>query len=140
MTRTATILCTWLTLVVPSVHVSSFTLGHLTAHRPPRHLWARTLEGNDESTELRALTWNVLSSSLCEPSYYTLNKPSDLDPKTRLRRVCQRLEAEVEEQSVISLQEVSHTWAGDLHAWFAQRGYYFVFASYGGKITALRSN
>ena len=35
--------------------------------------------------------------------------------------------------SVICLQEVSTLWAGDLHSYFAQRGYHFVFTGYGGR-------
>lgn len=42
--------------------------------------------------DVRVVTWNVLSSSLCEPSYYTLNNPMDLDPTVRLKRVLDKLD------------------------------------------------
>jgi hypothetical protein len=72
--------------------------------------------------DARVVTYNVLSSSLCEASYFTHCAPEDLDPPTRLARVLAKLEPEVAAGAVIALQEVSQKWAGDLHVFFAQRG------------------
>ena len=41
----------------------------------------------------RIMTYNVLSSSLCEPEYHVKCKPEDLDEKTRLRRVMKKLDS-----------------------------------------------
>ena len=43
------------------------------------------------------------------------------------------MEAEVSKNSVIALQEVGQEWAGDLHAFFSERGYYFVCRHYGSR-------
>ena len=41
------------------------------------------------------MSYNVLSSSLCEPSYFSACKPEDLKPATRLKRVMDKLSLEV---------------------------------------------
>lgn len=40
---------------------------------------------------VRVVTYNVLSSHLCEPEYYVKCDPADLDPSTRLSRVKEQL-------------------------------------------------
>ena len=42
-----------------------------------------------------------------------------------------KLEAEMAKGAVIGLQEVSQKWAGDLHVFFAERGYHMVCSLYG---------
>jgi len=79
------------------------------------------------------VTYNVLSSSLCEPSFYTNSDPEALDPDARLVRVLAKLEGEVRSKSIICLQEISRSWSGELHTFFAQRGYHFVHSAYGGQ-------
>lgn len=49
--------------------------------------------------------------------------PAALHAPTRLARVLTKLKAEVVSEAVICLQEVSLTWAGSLHAFFAASGY-----------------
>ena len=70
----------------------------------------------------RVVTYNVLSSHLAEPTYFTHCDPDDLRAETRLTRVMEKLDAETARRAVIGLQEVSMTWAGPLHAYFAERG------------------
>jgi len=79
----------------------------------------------------RVVTYNVLSSSLSPPDYFNKCDPKDLDPRTRLPRVLEKLSGEVDKDAIICLQEVSMKWAGSMHAWFAQRGYHFVLHNYG---------
>ena len=43
------------------------------------------------------------------------------------------VDKEISDGAIISLQEVSHQWAGVLHAYFAARGYYMVTGLYGNK-------
>lgn len=73
----------------------------------------------------------MLSSSLCEPEYFTHCAPEDLDPPARLAKLKAKLEPEMARGAVIGLQEVSQKWAGDLHVFFAQRGYHLVCSLYG---------
>ena len=70
--------------------------------------------------EARVVTYNVLSSSLCEPTYFTHCAPEDLDPPNRLRKLLVKLEPEIAKGAVIGLQEVSQKWAGELHTFFAR--------------------
>jgi hypothetical protein len=48
-----------------------------------------------EPPPVRVVTYNVLSSHLCEPNYYVKCDPADLDPPTRLDRVKRQLEPHV---------------------------------------------
>jgi hypothetical protein len=54
-----------------------------------------------------------------------------LDQEKRLNSVLAKLQAETQQGSVIALQEVSRTWAGHLHVFFAKAGYHFVHSGYG---------
>ena len=130
---------------------------------PRRAARLPTMASAVSEAEVRVVSYNVLSSSLCEPSYFSACKPENLKPATRLKRVMDKLSLEVAQgrygycrasschggcacrggvlphlnpparPSVICLQEVSMLWAGDLHSYFAQRGYHFVFTGYGGR-------
>mmetsp|Transcript_2548 Transcript_2548/g.6123 ORF Transcript_2548/g.6123 Transcript_2548/m.6123 type:complete len:362 (+) Transcript_2548:84-1169(+) len=79
----------------------------------------------------RVVTYNVLSSSLCEPSFYTACLPANLHAPTRLERVKEKLRKEIERGSVCCLQEVSMLWCGDLHAFFDTHNYSLVHSLYG---------
>jgi hypothetical protein len=78
--------------------------------------------------------YNVLSSSLCEPTWYTESAAEDLDPKNRLPRVQAKLQQQIilsGGKVIIALQEVSMAWLGPLDIWFAQRGYKLLCSLYG---------
>ena len=55
-------------------------------------------------------TYNVLSSSLAAPSYYTSYNPEVLDEKNRYQTLLAKLESQVASKSVVCLQEVSLLW------------------------------
>lgn len=76
-------------------------------------------------------TYNVLSSSLCEPGFHRSCSVAALDQSNRLIKVKEKLEQEIASKSIICLQEVSHNWAGKLHPFFVNRGYHLVTALYG---------
>ena len=80
---------------------------------------------------VRVVTYNVLSSSLCEPGYFVKCAAEDLSPPNRLKRVAALLDAEVAKGAVVCLQEVSRDWSGELHAYFAEKGYQFSTGLYG---------
>lgn len=85
------------------------------------------------ASSIRVASYNVLSSCLCEPSYYCNSDPEALEPTKRLERVIGKLETECEKGAVVCLQEVSRQWSGDLHVFFAKRGYSMINVGYGGK-------
>ena len=90
-----------------------------------------TTKGGGGGTSIRVTTYNVLSSHLAEPTYFTACDPKNLDATTRLSRVQEKLRNEVKKRSIIGLQEVSMTWSGPLHAFFAKHGYHVVSHLYG---------
>lgn len=78
-------------------------------------------------------SYNVLSDHLAEPDWFTSCDPMDLAGPKRLERVKQQLDEQVDSSAIICLQEVSQNWAGDLHSYFSERGYYMITAQYGRK-------
>lgn len=89
------------------------------------------LKSTDAPVLTRIVSYNVLSSSLASPSHFTQCDPSNLNSVTRLKRVLTKLEAPVAARSIICLQEVSLSWGGHLHSFFANRGFHFLLASHG---------
>ena len=87
--------------------------------------------GKLPSPFVRVVSYNVLSSHLCEPSHFVACKPEDLEPAKRLERLKRALHTHCENEAVICLQEVSAQWAGELTPFFEQEGYTFVTGSYG---------
>lgn len=85
------------------------------------------------SSSLRVTTYNVLSSHLGGANYYTNCKPEYLDSKYRLDLLKSKLQSEFDAKSIICLQEVSTSWAGSLHSYFSENGYYFITGMYGNK-------
>lgn len=83
----------------------------------------------------RVISYNVLSSHLASPSHFTHCKPEDLAIPTRLEKLKAKLTNEIKQGSIISLQEVSHTWAGPMHALFQRSGYYMITALHGPKFS-----
>lgn len=80
---------------------------------------------------VRVVTYNVLSSHLCDPNHFTHCDKTALNHWKRLERLKIKLEPFVEDKAIICLQEVSDTWAGPLIAWFGQHGYQFIRSRYG---------
>jgi len=102
-------------------------------------------------TKVRIVSYNVLSSQLSEPEHFSTLNPDHLNPINRLPIVLQKLDQEIHQiqkkknvpnengqgkqlqSPIICLQEVSHDWAGSLHTYFANQGYYFITGLYGKK-------
>ncbi len=85
------------------------------------------------STSVKVTSYNVLSSSLCEPNYFQACNPEFLAPTHRLNILKQKLDKETDTKAVVCLQEVSTLWAGELHTYFSKKGYHFVTGLYGNK-------
>lgn len=82
---------------------------------------------------VRIVSYNVLSSQLARTDHYPTLNPSHLLASNRLPVVLKKLDEEIEKKAIICLQEVSQDWAGELHTYFANRGYYLVSGLYGKK-------
>jgi mRNA deadenylase 3'-5' endonuclease subunit Ccr4 len=90
------------------------------------------------SASARIVSYNILSSELADPEYFTKCKPEHLHKSNRLPKILLKLQEEIDSSpddtpAVFCLQEVSHAWATSLHVFFAERGYHMVTGLYGGK-------
>lgn len=85
--------------------------------------------------EVRFTTYNVLAPLLCNESHFPKCAPNTTKESERLPKVLERMKVESASGAVIALQEVDLTWAGKLHAFFAERGYCVVFAQYGSSMS-----
>eukprot|EP00899_Mesostigma_viride_P005515 jgi/Mesvir1/14965/Mv14631-RA.1 len=81
----------------------------------------------------RIVSYNVLSSSLSPPDYFTACEPEHLKPENRLLKILKKLDAEIEKDAVILLQEVSRDWVGKFLVFFQTRSYTFLSDTYGNK-------
>ena len=79
----------------------------------------------------RIASYNILSSHLSPPEYFPKCDPQNLKPETRLKRILVKLEAQIKQQSIICLQEISTLWVGELHLFFLKHNYYLVTGLYG---------
>jgi 2',5'-phosphodiesterase len=84
-------------------------------------------------SQYRIVTYNILSSSLADPDYYTSCDAQNLKSEIRLERIFAKLTPEIANKALICLQEVSTLWAGELHRFFLKNNYYFITALYGTK-------
>lgn len=82
---------------------------------------------------VRVVSYNVLSSHLASPSYFTTLNPDHLEASNRLPKILQKIDDEINtsKNCVICLQEVSYDWAGAFHTFFANKGYHMVTGLYG---------
>jgi len=96
------------------------------------------------TTNVRIVTYNVLSSQLAQASHYPTLNPDHLEADRRLPVVLDKLQRELTTTAhnnnnhhhqtnnvIVCLQEVALDWEGPLHVWFARRGYHVVAARYG---------
>ena len=91
--------------------------------------------------EVGVVSYNVLSPALGGAKHYYTCKEEDMDADTRFARVVAKIERQIEDgHGVICLQEVSQSWSGPLHTYFANRGFHFVFASYGSAFSNYMGN
>ena len=54
--------------------------------------------------DVRVVSYNLLSSGLCEPSHFVHCDPADLHPPTRLARVLKKLKPECDACAVLCLR------------------------------------
>lgn len=84
--------------------------------------------------EVRIYTYNILCDKLASPENLKFYKPEDLDNEDRFNRIIQRIQIEIQRNSVICLQEISQNWAGRFYTFFAANDYVFVQSGYGGEM------
>lgn len=103
--------------------------GELFASSP--ELEQLATRSSDAPILCRIVSYNILSSSLADPSHFPDCDSSNLSASIRLQRILTKLEGPVASRSIICLQEVSLSWSGPLHQFFAQRGFHLLIASHG---------
>jgi 2',5'-phosphodiesterase len=94
-------------------------------------------EGRKQPTKpsVRVVSYNVLSSHLADPSWFWTCKPEHLEASFRLEKIKMKLKAEIDQESIICLQEVSLCWSGAFHQFFSENNYHFITALYGSGFT-----
>ena len=85
-----------------------------------------TTKGGGGGTSIRVTTYNVLSSRTWRNRRTLRRAIRKIWTRPRGCRVQEKLRNEVKKRSIIGLQEVSMTWSGPLHAFFAKHGYHVV--------------
>lgn len=86
------------------------------------------------STRIRVVSYNLLSSHLSSAYFFTgVADAKYCDPEYRLQGILEKLTKEVENQSIVCLQEVSLLWTGKLTLFFDERNYSFLVSNYGHK-------
>ena len=86
-----------------------------------------------QMSSVRVTTYNVLSSNLAGADYFRNCNPQYLESEYRFEKLKEKLNKETSLNSIICLQELSQTWTGKLHTYFANKGYYLTTALYGNK-------
>eukprot|EP00557_Chaetoceros_sp_GSL56_P013526 CAMPEP_0176483412 /NCGR_PEP_ID=MMETSP0200_2-20121128/3903_1 /TAXON_ID=947934 /ORGANISM="Chaetoceros sp., Strain GSL56" /LENGTH=390 /DNA_ID=CAMNT_0017879809 /DNA_START=282 /DNA_END=1454 /DNA_ORIENTATION=- len=105
---------------------------------------------NSKAASVRIVSYNILSSELADPEYFTKCDPHNLEASKRLNKILEKLQNEIDasrgnkgtdadngnsktnqQPVVFCLQEVSHRWATALHVFFAERGYHMITGLYG---------
>ena len=99
----------------------SSLFGALDAIFPKQSVAAMSPILQNESLNIRVATYNVLSSHLSGADHYSTLNPDHLNPKNRLPVVLKKIDEEIEQSSIICLQEISHDWAGALHTHLANQ-------------------
>eukprot|EP00938_MAST-03A_sp_MAST-3A-sp1_P004868 g4868.t1 len=87
---------------------------------------------DDEKVQI--VTYNVLSSHLCAPSWFVKTDPEHLDQMKRLEKVFKKLDSVISKNphTVFGLQEISLTWRTKFKVFFQKYDYDFICTNYGG--------
>ena len=93
----------------------------------------RSTSAYPKDDEVRLYTYNILCDALARPENMKYYKAKDLDPEDRFQRIIERIEIEVQRNSIICLQEVSQSWAGRFYTYFTSKDYIFIHSGYGNE-------
>ena len=107
--------------LISSLRGPSLPASHMLTRSVSRSVTCATAGGAGAPTNVRLVTYNVLSSHLGGADHFRNCAPEDLVPTTRLSRLLAKLEPEVSQGSLICLQEVSMTWSGAYRSGERQR-------------------
>ena len=84
------------------------------------HAYQTNAVKDKDSNTIKVTQYNVLSSHLAEPNYFQNCSPTFLHPLYRLQELKKKLDVEIENNSILCLQEISTMWAGALHVYVDQ--------------------
>lgn len=86
---------------------------------------------------INVVQYNILCQKLVTPEFYPRHKVENLNDTTRFERLKIKLDEFIKTDSIICLQEVSQSWSGRLHDYFAKHEYSFVYSLYGNAFLIL---
>jgi endonuclease/exonuclease/phosphatase family metal-dependent hydrolase len=79
--------------------------------------------------EVAVVSWNILSESLCDPSYFTQCLSKYLETEYRWNRIKFYLFHQIQKNAIICLQELTDEWIEKLLLFFLLNNYQFVYDS-----------
>ena len=79
----------------------------------------------------RVATYNILSEALAEPGWFASCERSVLRAGTRIDKIKQQLQTEIDQDAVICLQELSRNFTRELHTFLSRQGYHLISSPYG---------
>jgi len=86
-----------------------------------------------KTSECRIVSYNILSQTLVSEENLIDCDPKHLQEEFRRDLLQKVLETEVQQKSIICLQEVNTEWAAWLYTWFDRRKYYFINTHYSSR-------
>jgi mRNA deadenylase 3'-5' endonuclease subunit Ccr4 len=81
---------------------------------------------------IKIVSYNVLSSELSDPTYYTRTNKIHLNQSNRFKKLITKIKVWCENETIICFQEISRTWLDKLDIFFRKNtSYHLVSSSYG---------
>lgn len=82
---------------------------------------------------MNIVTYNILSSELCSPSYFHMNTEEEMDKDNRFNLLTQKLRYNISQEYVICLQEVCNYFREKLILFFKDNNYHVIDNNYGSR-------
>jgi mRNA deadenylase 3'-5' endonuclease subunit Ccr4 len=79
---------------------------------------------------VRVAQYNILCAKLASKERFPKCDGKSLVPSFRLKSIFNKLKGEIDQNSVICLQELGRSWYGDFHDFFQKHKYYIIYSSY----------
>lgn len=90
---------------------------------------------SEEKAIINVVSYNILSSSLSKPEYHSNSPPEAIENETRFKKLVEKLEEHIKDNSILLLQEVSERWSNRLSVIFSKINYFSVCRNYGGEFS-----
>jgi hypothetical protein len=100
-----------------------------------RRMSSSSSSSSSSSKCVKVSSYNVLSSALADPNFFTHCERKYLRADYRVNKLQTKLRKEMQSNSIICLQEVSKVWSNQLETFFTSQGYRYIPGLYGSPFT-----